>query len=340
MMYVKKYLLIALMGLVAAGCSKKERFFPEATEKANVQIVRFDSVILNLPTDSADLYNNLKRIQEENAYSLMVFADYVIGLDYEDTESLTEELQRFLTDTVYGFKEINQQVRNEFADITSLREDINNAMGRLHYLYPDWDTPTLYFMVTGLQGNAYLLESNDFMIGVDMYLGSDFPYYNGVVYEYQKKQMNKDCITNHVILNKLYYHLDNPSKQNRLLDRILYEGRVMYMMQQLMPQKSAAYIIGYTDDEWKWCERNEKQIWGLICDKQDLFSSQPMLINSYVGDGPFTSEISQDSPSKIGIWIGWRIINSYMKNHPEISLQDMMKLEDSQIILQESGYRP
>lgn len=340
MMYIKKYLLIAILAVMAAGCSKKERFFPEEMEKVDVQIVRFDSVILNLPTDSAELYNNLKRIQEEDPYSLMVFADNVIGMDYEDTESLAGELQRFLTDTVYGFKEINQRAREEFSDIKFLHEDINNAMSRLHYLYPEWEIPTLYFMVTGLQGNAYLLESSDFMIGVDMYLGSDFPYYNGIVYEYQKKQMYKDCITNHVILNQLYYHLNNPSKQNRLLDRILFEGRVMYMMQQLMPQKSAAYIIGYTEDEWKWCERNEKQIWGLICDKQDLFSTQPMLINSYVGDGPFTSEISQDSPSKLGTWIGWRIINCYMKNHPEISLQQMMEIEDSQTILQESNYKP
>lgn len=337
---MKKYLLIISLAILAASCGKQERFFPAEIEPVDVQIVRFDSVLLSLPTDSAGLREGLERIKEEDPYSFMVFADNVIGVDYEDMDTIARELGWFLTDTVYGFKEINQRVREEYEDIRFLHTNINGAMARAHYLYPEWEIPTLYFMVTGFQGNAYLLESSDFMIGVDMYLGGDYPYYNGVVYEYQKKQMNKDYITNHVILNYLYYHLDNPATQNRLLDRILYEGRLMYMMQQLMPGRLPAYIIGYNESEWKWCEKNEKQIWGMICDKQDLFSTQPMLINSYVSDGPFTSEISQDSPSKVGTWIGWRIIDSYMKNHKETTLQQLMELSDSQLILQESGYRP
>lgn len=339
-MNIKHSILFAVLAVVLASCGKQERFFPADMEKVDVQIVRFDSVILSLPTDSAGLHDGLVRIKEEDPYSFMVFADNVIGVDYEDIDAMTEELGLFLNDTVYGFKAINKRVREDFAEIDFLRANINGAMSRLHYLYPEWDIPTLYFMITGFQGNAFLLETNDFMIGVDMYLGGDFPYYNGVVYEYQKKQMNKDCIANHVILNKLYYHLDNPSEQYRLLDRILYEGRIMYLMQQLMPGRLPAYIIGYTEAEWKWCEQNEKQIWGLMCDRQDLFSTQPMLINGYVTDGPFTSDISQDSPAKVGTWIGWRIIDSYMKCHKETTLQELMEISDSQLILQESNYRP
>ena len=107
-----------------------------------------------------------------------------------------------------------------------------------------------------------------------------------------------------------------------------------------MPGKKPSYIIGYTEEEWDWCEQYEKRIWGLLCDKQDLFCTQPITISSYINEGPFTSEISQESPAQLGVWIGWRIIESYMNSHKETSLQDLLSISDSQMLLRESHYKP
>jgi len=336
---MRKIIFLAAVAAILCSCNK-ERFFPDKMEPVEIEIVRFDSVILSLPTDSAGLREGLERVQQEDPYAFAAFTDNVVGVDYEDLDGVAAELGLFLNDTVYGFKAVNQKAKEEFEDISYLKSCLNNAFTRTHYLYPEWELPTLYFMITGFQGNAFMLESTDFLIGVDMYLGSDFPYYNGVVYDYQKKMMNKDCIVGHVVMNYLYYHLTYAPKQDRLLDRIIYQGKIHYMMHQLMPGRKPSYIIGWTDAEWAWCEKHEKQIWGVICDKQDLFSTVPMTVNSYVNDGPFTSEISQESPSKVGIWIGWQIIESYMKKHPETTIQQLMEMEDAQIILQESKYKP
>jgi uncharacterized protein YjaZ len=65
-----------------------------------------------------------------------------------------------------------------------------------------------------------------------------------------------------------------------------------------------------------------------------------MVINSYLNDGPFTSEISQESPGRLGIWIGWRIIDSYMRNNKQVSLTALMANGDAQKILEQSQYKP
>jgi uncharacterized protein YjaZ len=44
------------------------------------------------------------------------------------------------------------------------------------------------------------------------------------------------------------------------------------------------------------------------------------------------------SPGKIGIWIGWKIVNSYMENN-DVSLQKLLEI-DEEVIFKKSKYKP
>ena len=59
-----------------------------------------------------------------------------------------------------------------------------------------------------------------------------------------------------------------------------------------------------------------------------------------MNDGPFTSEVSQDSPGRLGTWVGWRIVESYMNNNEQVTIQQLLDNEDAQNILENSKYRP
>jgi uncharacterized protein YjaZ len=59
-----------------------------------------------------------------------------------------------------------------------------------------------------------------------------------------------------------------------------------------------------------------------------------------MNDGPFTSEISQDSPGRLGIWVGWQIVDSYMRNNENVSIQELINEGDAQKILEQSFYKP
>lgn len=47
-----------------------------------------------------------------------------------------------------------------------------------------------------------------------------------------------------------------------------------------------------------------------------------------------------EAPGRTGSWLGWQIINSYMAKHPETSLPELLRLKDSQALLNQSGYKP
>ena len=173
-----------------------------------------------------------------------------------------------------------------------------------------------------------------------MYLGSDYEYYNRVVYEYQKQTMRKECIPVDVISAFLFRMLPYTSDKSRLLDQMLYRGKVMYLTSQIFDELPGYEVMGWTEEQWKWCVKNERAIWHLVMDKRDLFKTESLVLTGYLNDGPFTSEVSQDAPGRLGIWLGWRIVESYMEHNENVTLQELMAEPDAQKILEESYYKP
>ena len=199
--------------------------------------------------------------------------------------------------------------------------------------------PSIYLFISGFNGSIFF---GDELIGIgaDMYLGSDYEYYNRVVYDYQKITMRKECIPVDVISAYLFRTLPYTGTKSRLLDQMIYRGKIMYLTAQIFNNLPPYEVMGWTQEQWKWCERYEKEIWHLVMDKRDLFKTESLVLTGYLNDAPFTSEVSQDAPGRLGIWLGWRIAESYMEHNPEVSLQDLMAEGDAQKILELSYYKP
>ena len=114
----------------------------------------------------------------------------------------------------------------------------------------------------------------------------------------------------------------------------------MYLLAQIFSDLPEYEVMGYTKEQWDWCVRHERDIWHLMMDKRDLFKTESLVLTSYLNDGPFTSEISQNSPGRLGTWIGWRIAQSYMNHNADVSLQALIANPDAELILRDSRYKP
>lgn len=333
---VKQMMLWAGLTLALTACQNKS-VFPKDTPLADIQIVRFDSALLHL--DTTKTAEQIANLFDQYPDFMPVFCEDILGIYASDTAYLREALPQFLNDTVYGFKQTNAEVRRQFADISEVRLSLNRAFGRLQTLYPDWEMPKLYFFVSGFNASILFIE-DAIGVGVDMYLGSDYAYYNQVVYNYQKIGMRKECIAADVVSAYLFRHLPFTSEKSRLLENMIYRGKIMYLLSLLFEEDPDYEIMGYTKQQWDWCEQHEAAIWKRMLDKKDLFRTESLLLTSYLNDGPFTSEISQEAPARLGTWIGWQICKSYHEHNPQVSLPELMELGDAQKILEESYYKP
>jgi uncharacterized protein YjaZ len=72
-----------------------------------------------------------------------------------------------------------------------------------------------------------------------------------------------------------------------------------------------------------------------------LYDTDSKLPSRFITPAPFSKfylEIDNDSPGRVGQWIGWQIVRSFMENN-EISVQEMLKL-DARELFERSRYKP
>ena len=328
--------VIMLMGLLC-GCGNKHQYIPKDIEAVEVEIVRFDNAQLAVRPDSVK--QDIEQLYANYELFMPIFVEGILGLQTEDTAYLCEMYAQFLTDTVMGFAQTNTTAQELFTNVDSLQEALNTGFSLLHFLYPEWEIPTLYLFVSGFNSSVMYYE-NIMGVGVDMYLGSDYPYYNQVVYDYQKQTMRKACVAGDVLSMYLAYHISYNSKYNRLLEQMIFRGKQLFLLAQLLPNEPVWEVIGYSKEQWDWCEQYEQAIWNRIMQKRDLFKTESNVMSSYMNDGPFTAEVTQDSPGRLGVWVGWRIVDSYMRNNKDVTLRELMNENDAQKILEQSYYKP
>ncbi len=336
---MKKQYLYLLFVLLLVGCKHGRQYFPSSKEMKpqHVEIVRFDSALLSVQT--TDIERDIRRLYTEYPDFMPMFVEDILGIPVSDTAYLAVALPQFLEDTTYGFKQTNLREKLMFADISDIQRSLDEAFTRICYLYPDMQVPEIYLFISGFNASIYFFE-DAIAVGADMYLGSDYEYYNRVVYDYQKQTMRKECIPADVVSAYLFRNLPYTSTKSRLLDQMIYRGKVMYLLSVLFPTLPDYEVMGYTKQQWDWCVKNERAIWHLMMDKRDIFKTESVVLTSYLNEGPFTAEISQDSPGRLGTWIGWRIAESYMEHNQDVTLQQLMAEPDAQKILEESFYKP
>src|SRR5690606_40108491 len=89
-------------------------------------------------------------------------------------------------------------------------------------------------------------------------------------------------------------------------------------------------------------QENESYIWRFFIEENLLYSSDSKLGNRFINLAPFSKfylEIDNESPGRIGQWIGWQIVRSYMENNPKTAIIDLFKM-DAKEIFEKSKYKP
>jgi hypothetical protein len=99
-------------------------------------------------------------------------------------------------------------------------------------------------------------------------------------------------------------------------------------------------IFGFTPNQMKFCRNNESQMWTYLLEHDLLFSTDHFVIRKLTGESPFTSYFTNESPGQAAAWIGFRIIELYMKRNSEVTLADLMQETDIQKILSKAKYSP
>jgi gliding motility-associated lipoprotein GldB len=309
--------------------------------KLDVKIERFDQSMEQLTT------GNVSQVapQLEKQYDWF-YADYIQNMLAVGSMADTTYYQNLRI--VLGnpdYKALAKAVADTYPNLTKQEAELTDAFKRMKYYFPKQKTPRFISFLSGFSvqtpiGNGYL------GIGLDMFLGKDSPFYPALVQsipQYISRRFTPENIAPRVVETYIREEVYPESDATvSLLDKMVYNGKVLYLMQKALPTAPDSLLIGYTDAQSAWCQTYEADIWAYFIDEKLIFESDYLKIQKFLTDAPFTPGLGENNQSapKLGVWVGWQIVKNYMDKHPELEPKDLLALQDGQKILRDSGYKP
>lgn len=243
-----------------------------------------------------------------------------------------------MTDTLQI--ELEEEVIKAFPNDQELYEPVKSVFQHVKYYFPRFEPPTVYSSTTDVAYETkVILSGKDLVIGLDSYLGEDHYFYEGVQ-KYFVQNMIKERMPIDVAL-ELATHTVAPIQDRTFLSQIIYHGKLLYMTNLWVPKAKESLIMGFTSDQWEWAEENEEDVWRYFIERELLYSTDSSLKQRFIEDGPFSKfylEIDNESPARMGAYMGWQIVTSYMR-HNNASLDELAVL-DADLIFKNSKYKP
>ena len=316
---MKKYVSIVLFFTVLFGCRNNDPIQAEVEAiSVDIELERFDQLFGK--SDVGDLAK-LK-------------ADYPFMFSSQYTEA---DYKARLNDTL--LQQLNEEVENTFSKIPEM-DDIRLFYKHLIYNYPGFEAPRLISVISDVDyRNKVIVTDTIALIGLDNYLGQDHEFYSGIQ-KYISQNMNRDMMVSDLADAYAEKLVPRPISRNFLADMI-YFGKRLYFKDMMVPFIEDHLKIGYTPDELKWAEANESNIWQNFVENELLYDNDPKLAARFINPAPFSKfnlELDNESPGKLGQYIGWQIIRSYMDNN-KVGFREML-LKDAEEIFKNARFKP
>ena len=302
----------------------------ENLEPQEITVKRYNKALFSI--DTAKFAEGLKSIKD----------DYLVFLSGDlDNQDAVEYLKAFAVDTFCV--RLNNMVEKKFSDDRKLNDDIKAVYQRLNYYYPGIiEIPDTYYYVSGVDYEipSVMIQPNAVLISLDYYLGNEDKIYDYIgMPRYRSLRCQPSYITRD--LAQAYY--DNifamPTPKKDVLSEMINAGKRLYFVEAMNPTLPDSVLLGYSSQQTQWAERYEADIWASIVGDDKLYSNDMMTFRNFFGDAPFTQMFSRESAPRLGEFVGLQIIRSYM-THNDVSLQELLKINDVQEIFQASQYKP
>lgn len=334
-----RYFFVVVFGFSLVGiisCEKNTLQIDVSDIKVEIEIQRFDLDLYTIEPDSINIY--IQRLEKRYGKFFELYNNKIIQIGNPGDAGYEEYMTTFLYNytTIEAYKETNRI----FKDLKWLKNDLTKVLKHYKYYYPENKMPDIYTYVSGFNQSIVITE-NFIGIGLDKYLGEENRLYEALqVSRYLRKKMIPEKIVPDCAFALGTSLIEYKDSIDNLISNIIHQGKLMYFTDALLPELNDSLKIGYSGKQLEWCKRYEKDMWAYLIENKHLFSTDLMIIKRYIEESPFTKSFSADSPGRTGIWIGWQIVRSYMKNNPEISLQELIKNNNYQDILNKSKYNP
>ncbi len=300
------------------SCERSTRELPMVESNQSIAIERFELAF-------ADRSNSLDDLKAKYPYLFPVQTPDSIWI-----AKRKDSLENLLI----------QAVDAVFGDFNMPQKEIDQLLSYYHYYFPNATIPKGISLTTNIDYFSRVIYADSLLLmGLDNFLGEQHPFYQNIPM-FLRTTMTPNHLT-HSIAEQLALAQLPQNNQTTFLSKIIWEGKLIYLQERFTPKHSMEMRMGYTKEQLDWAQLNESEVWRYFIDQNLLYSTDQELEYRFINHAPFSKfklALDQKSPGRIGRYIGYQIVKSYM-NHNPVSL-DLLLNEETVTLLKKAKFKP
>ncbi len=238
-------------------------------------------------------------------------------------------------------RELYQETIDKYGRIETLEAQLTSLFKHVKYYNPNFNVPNVTTVISNIDYDYRVIyNQTSLIISLDCYLGSEHPFY-GDYPKYIRQNNTSDHIVVDVANEIIETQMVSYTNDRSFLGKMIEAGKKMYLLDRYLPKVSDREKVGYSAEKYEWAISNEEQVWKYFLSKDLLYSTDTKLNKQFLDNAPFSKfYLSQDnlSPGRIGVFIGWQIVRSYMNNN-DVTLQELLQTKP-QDLFERSKYKP
>ena len=266
------------------------------------------------------------------------YVEDVLNLGTLEDTNLYMSIRSFVTHP--DFQEVFKEVATTYPELDQLEASLELAWKHYKYYFPERVVPQHMTCVGGFNA-PYILTEQEVGICLEMFLGNDCRFYEYLqVPVYLRQRFTESHLVPWLIKGWLETEFPmNLETDPTMLETIVHQGKILYMMDAVLPKTPDSLKIGYSSQEMNWARDHERMVWAHFIDEELLFSADATEIAKFTNDGPFTVDLVKESPSRMGHFVGWQLVRAYMAQQESVNLNELIEASPEEI-LKTSKYKP
>lgn len=252
---------VALMLLLMQACGNTDRRAVAPPPKdLHLKIERLDKDLFATADDTTGNFN--LRLYAKYGEFYKMYVERVLQAAPFDDPRLPLALSHFVHDP--DWVNVQRTADSVLGNMSAQEADFNEAFGHLKQYFPDSLTPRIIAFNSGF--NYGVLPTDSVLgFGVEWFVGQNSPviqYLSPDIFpQYRKDRMRPDMLVPSVVKGWLQVHYTRDVRGDDLLTNFIVIGKVMALLDALLPETDASLKFAYTPKQLKWCEDNEFTVW-------------------------------------------------------------------------------
>lgn len=320
--------LFILFALILSSCSENRLDVDVSNTSLEQEFFYIDKQLYNKSLDSTEI---IHRKLSKNLDQLYLY-EWQQNLQTNLSDSLFKQIHSFYQSAYIS--DLEKAKLKILSQVKTKEEQITTAFRYFMFHFDSVSPPDQVIYMNKLFSNIHCSDSA-VTVAPESYIPPESEVISSIpknqLYEWQRDRMDIQYLERDILVNWIQVHLFNEIDK-QLAQHIVQAGKLLYILNASFPNADERYILRYSEVDWKWATQHEEMTWNYLVKEQLLFKNNRRDKANFLNAGPTTVGLPEESPDRMGQYLGYKMVKGFMQENKQVSLQDLLEIDYNKIL--------